>query len=235
MTNGESEKKIGVPDSGEEFDRQIEQDILTLRRSSRWFASFGILAFLLLTCLVLFSLLDQSFIIDTGTPFIDIGFVKNSNAAVYDQPGVNGASVKIMPQGAGVFVLAKTGDWCKIQNNDQVGWMKTTDLETKTQRDASKSSGENQPVHIMDSVKWYVDEIDNYTIVGQIENMTDMPIESVKIVIDFYDADNNRIDTKTSNIRTDKSFTKGNPQNFSISGKHEKTFMGIDYRIAGWR
>ncbi len=234
MKDRDDQEVKAVEDKGQEFDQQVEQDIRMLRRSSRWFASFGILAFLLLTCLVIFSLFDQSFSIDLGTPYVDIGFVKSTGATIYTEPGEQGQSLKTMPQGAGLFVLTKADDWFKVQSNNLIGWMKKDDLETKSDREKRKAIPREMPVRISD-VNWFVDEIDNFTIVGQIENLTDRPIESVKVIVDFYDADSNLVHSKSSLIRTNTSFRIGHPQNFNLSGKHEKKYMGVDYRIANWR
>ena len=91
------------------------------------------------------------------------------------------------------------------------------------------------PIQISD-VDWVVDdEVENYTIVGKIENTTDIPISNCKITVNFYNKANELIGTKFTILSRNEPFRKGEKYSFNISGQHKKEYAFVNYLIESWQ
>jgi len=217
----------------DKFDKQIESDIRSLQRSSRWLAGLGILAVVLLVTVVVFSVYDKALVINSAPSFIDIAFVKAPQAKVHAGPSEMFAVIKTYEKGEPLFLLEKKATWAKVQRRNITGWIRADQIQTKSERRKGILREGQAPIQILD-VDWNVDEMSSYTILGKIENVTEIPVSNVKIIVNFFNKDGQFIKAKSTIVSAKKPFQRGKAYSFSVRGDYEEDFSFITTQVESW-
>ena len=169
-------------------------------------------------------------------------FVRTEGALVYAGPNKNSQIAARMTQGEALFLIEEKGDWTRVEKRTINGWMQKSDIARKEEW-PPPSVGDDVPIRFID-VNWVVDEIDNFTIVGLVENMADRPLRNVKIQVDFYDREEICCDergnphppvmTESTWVAREKPLVSDVEEKFIIIGKYDKQFKKIKYRIVSF-
>jgi hypothetical protein len=230
------------------IDKEIEEDIRHLKRSSNLLAALG------LTIIVLFVILlaikaSQNFGPNTERTlprFIESATITTDSAEVFEKPLPTSTSVTKLPEGTRILVMDDNpADWYKIHviDPDQPladleGWVQKRHVRTRTEeRQMRKALAESETQTIdITNVDWTIDEVGNYAISGKVVNLTNLPLSNVNIIITFYDQNNNVVEQRNTIMATGNPLEKSNPMPFVFIGKNEKSFNFVncraDYRFA---
>jgi Bacterial SH3 domain len=227
-----------------DLDREIEKDIRRLKRSTNLLTLLGTIVVILLAVVIGFKIyldfLNEK--IADYSRFKDYVFVRSDEALVYAEPRNNSEIVARLTKGEALFLLNEQDEWIQVEKRTFSGWIQNFDVARK---DAwpPPSEGEGVPIRFID-VNWVVDEIDNFTIVGKIENMSDRPLKNIKIQVDFYDREEICCDKHGNTHRPvmsesswearEKPLVAGIEEKFVIIGKYDKQFKKIKYRIVSF-
>lgn len=214
------------------FDAQIEDDIRSLRRSSQLFAILGLCAVVLLTVVILVSIYDDKTM--TEIQFVGIGFVETETAQLLNRPAADAHAIKTLKQGEGVFILARIDGWIQVQKNGDEGWVREAEIKSKDEAFKEARGSSESPIEIRE-VSWVVDELNNYTIVGRVRNVTTLPIKNVKISVLFYDENHKLAGTKSTLVSPTVPLKKDEDYPFNITGLNEANFKMADYRVETWQ
>lgn len=227
-----------------DFDKAIEEDIKRLKRSSNILILLGTLVVALLFFVIGFrvylSLLNNTL---TQSPrFIDYIYVKSDQTVVYRLPEKTSEIVARLTRGEALFLLAEKKDWAQIEKKTIRGWVERANLAPKDEWPPHQT-GDDVPIRFID-VNWVVDEIDNFTIIGKIENMSDIPLRNIKLQVAFYDREelccdekgdpHQPIMTRETWVAQEKPLVAGVETRFIITGKYEQNFKKIRYRIVSY-
>ena len=243
MDEKEPESPATEPDYAE-FDKAIEEDIKRLKRSSNILVLLGALVVVLLVVVIgfrihLYLLKDK---ITQGPRFIDYVYVKSEDTVVYARPDKTSDIVARLTKGEALFLIEQKTEWSKIEKRTISGWVEKVNLAQKDEW-PPRQEGDDVPVRFID-VNWIVDEINNFTIIGKIENMSDIPLRNIKIQVNFYDREELCCDeegkkhkpvmTRETWVARDKPLVAGVEKRFVITGKYEKNFKKIRYRVVSY-
>ena len=228
----------------QDFDQAVEDDIRRLKRSSNILILLGLLVVVLLGLaigfrLYLYLLNDK---MSEGTRFKDYVFVQNDNAVVYANPDKTSDIIARLTKGESLFLLENKGNWAKIEKRTISGWIEKNHIASKDEW-PPKQQFDDVPIRFID-VNWIVDEIDNFTIIGKIENLSEIPLKNIKIQINFYDREELCCDengnphppimNRETWVAREKPLVAGVEQKFIITGKYERSFKKIRYRIVSF-
>jgi hypothetical protein len=214
------------------FDKQIEEDIKSLKRSSRLLAILGISAFVLLLALIVFAIYDKS-----STPkltsFIDIAFVNAPNAALLEKPEEQSRILASLKKGDPVLQIERQGKWVKVQKKNMIGWMPENILQSKAEHRAETRERET-PIVISD-VDWVVDEQDHFTVVGKVKNQSDLSIREVEIKISFSNKAGKVVAAKSIVVSSQQPMLRGDQVPFNLKGDYSKDFGYITTQVVRWK
>lgn len=171
----------------QEFDQAIEDDIRRLKRSSNLLILLGAMAVILLIAIAGFRL--YLYVQEAGpsnrTHFKSVQFVKNDDTLVYAEPDTNSKVIVRLEQGESVLLIDEKDDWGKIEKSTISGWVQKVHLSDKKMWD-QRDFGGVVPVRVYD-VDLFVDELENFAIIGKIQNISEGPLKNIKIQVNFYD------------------------------------------------
>ncbi|MBZ0273836.1 FxLYD domain-containing protein [bacterium] len=216
-----------------EYDKQIEADIKSLRRSTRLLALLGIAAFFLLVCLIVFAIYDKALVISESPSFIDIAFVSSKEAKIYVSPATSQHVVATYNRGQPLFLLERGETWARVQSREAMGWIRREDYVTKEERRLAATSRADGAVKMTD-LDWNVDEVNNFTVVGKIVNLTDERITNVKVNVNFFDDAGHLISTREVIVSGNQPFRKNVAYNFSLRGNYDNDFNHVSAQVASW-
>jgi hypothetical protein len=175
----------------------------------------------------------------TTDRFSDYIFVKGDDTIVYAHPDTTSAVLARLIKGEVLFVIKVKDKWVQIEKRTIKGWVQRVNLAKKDEW-PSRPVGESVPIRFID-VNWIVDEIDNFTIIGKIENLSEYPLRNIKIQVNFYDREEACCDengkkhspvmSRETWISREKPLPSGVERKFIITGKYESNFKRIGYRI----
>lgn len=240
----EKEPKSPPAEDYSDFDQAIEEDIRRLKRSSNILILLGMLVVLLLFVVIGFRgylyLLNSR--IAERTRIKDYIFVKNDNTVVYAQPDKTSNIIAKLTKGEALFLIDDQNGWARIEKRTISGWVERANLAAKEEWPPPQQQGD-VPIRFID-VNWIVDELDNFTIIGKIENLSEVPLKNIKIQVNFHSREDLCCDengnphppviTRETWVAREKPLVAGVEQKFIITGKYEKNFKKIRYRIVSY-
>ncbi|NLH50913.1 MAG: hypothetical protein GX444_20240 [Myxococcales bacterium] len=230
-------------------DWELETDIKHLKRSSNFLAVLGLLIIVLFIGLLGMKIRQS---IGEGNKvsipkFLDVGTVSVETATVFEQPLPTAGHIGELQREDAVFIIEdKPKDWFRVHavmvdggnRRELDGWVRKEQIRTRTELKQLRkdlATRESKSLDITD-VNWTIDEVGNYTISGKVFNLTDVPLRNIKVIITFYDKDNNAVEQRYTYVASDSPLTKRNPIPFAFIGKNEKTFNFVncraDYRFS---
>lgn len=232
------------------IDQEIEEDIKHLKRSSNFLAILGLLIIVIFVGLLGIKLLS---IIGGGETnsapsFIDVGIVTGERAAVYKDPMTTAPTLGFLESDSAIFILDDSlKEWYKIHapiiidneitGKDLIGWISRQDIQTRSEVRKMRvllSDRIEKTIDIID-VNWTIDEVGGYTISGKVVNLTKVPMKNVKVLITFYDNENQPVDRRYTFVAVDRPLRQDEPMPFVFIGRNEKDFnfvnCQVDYRI----
>lgn len=228
----------------DEIDQAIEDDIRKLKRSSNILILLCMVVVIVLVLVVgyhLYSYMLNNQMTSTDR-FSDYIFVKSDDTVVYAQPDTTSAVLARLIKGEALFVIKSKDKWVQIEKRTIKGWVQSSNLAKKDEW-PSRPMGSNVPIRFID-VNWIVDEIDNFTIIGKIENLSDFPLRNIKIQVNFYDREEACCDANGRDhapvmssetwVSREKPLATGVERKFIITGKYETNFKKIRYRIVSY-
>jgi len=226
------------------FDKEIDQDIRRLKRSTNLLTFLGILGIILIIGVIGLKIYLDSLNSQTLglSGYKDYVYIKNNNTPIYSGPGKNFEIVARMTRGEAIFLLREQGEWAEVEKRTIKGYVRKENIIHQADWPPFNSL-EKMPIEFVD-VDWFFDEIDNFTIIGKIQNTSEVPLKNIKIQVDFYDREVICCDdqgnpfkpvmTKETWVAQDKPLVAGVEQKFVIIGKYDKRFKKIKYRISSY-
>jgi len=226
----------------QDIDLAIEKDIRKLKRTSNLLILLGMFSVLILigALTILFMASVDNF--NVTSSYKTYVFVKNDGTVVYSSPEKTSAIVARLTKGETMFLVNEKNGWGKVEKRTISGWVEMTNIASKDEM-PPRHLGGDVPIRFID-VTWIVDEIDNFTIIGKIENMSEYPLKDIKIQVNFYDREEICCDEKGNQhlpisstetwVAREKPLVAGVKKKFIITGKYEKNFKKIRYRIVSY-
>jgi len=220
-------------------DKAIEADVRRLKQSSYFLAILGTLALILVFVALIYAIYYRGLAnkeLVSPPNFISFVFVTSDNADIFSAPDDKSESVGKFTKGESLFLLEKQDDWFKVHREQSgkdpelEGWIHRDNIETRDEIVARRENITEAPIEIYD-IKWIVDEIDNFTIIGWAKNKTDIPLRNVRIAIEFYDENSNLVNRELTNVTTDKPLIKGQPRSFFSTGKYKGHYNYVRYTV----
>lgn len=240
----EEPESVKMDQDFSDFDKEIEDDIRQLKRSSNLLVLLGTLVVVILLFLLGFKfyLYTLNNKVSRETIIKDYAFINLKDTAVYSGPGKNFDTIDKLDMGEAVFILGRQDDWTLIEKKDTNGWVESTRLVDKESWRPVKGE-ENVPIQFVD-VKWYIDELSTFAIIGFIENVSAVPLKNIKIQFDFYAQSESCCDekgnpfspfmTRETWVARDKPLIQGVKQRFVITGQTERSFEMLKYRVSSF-
>ena len=210
-----------------ENDQPIESDVRHLRQ---WNTALTILGTVVI--IGFFAVLGYKYYLkvqatpETGPSapsFLAIVFAASDNAEMLAAPEENADAVAPLISGQPLLVLEKSGDWRRVQFKDDsgvIGWVHVADIHTGEQLEALAQQIKEEPIKI-ENVRFIVDEIENFTIAGEVHNTSDVPIPDIRVAINFYDSEGRKVADKIRYINPDKPLPPGAYKSFLYVGRFE--------------
>lgn len=237
-----TENQGQVADNNEFLDqsgREIESDIKHLKRSTNIYTFLGTLVIILF-----FVVLGYKFYLKaaatnspvfTGPDFITVGYVVVDGANILEKPSESAKKLAQLDKGESIFVLQREGDWKRVHREETkgkaatIGWIRSDWIQTRDELKAAVQDIADSPLVV--DANWIVDEVENFTIIGTVNNLTDIPLRNVRLAIDFYDDNHKRLDRRIVSVSPDKPLTKDNPKSFYYTGKYKGKYTYVKYYI----
>ena len=225
-----------------QFDKEIEDDIRRLKRTSNLLTLLGIMVVVLLIftfgfTVYYYMIKNQGSIKD---PYMSIMYVAENGTTVFSQPDKNSNITGKLPMGSMVFLMEEKGDWGMVEKKSVKGWVEKKHLADKVSWEQKKKEGEKKIEFA--GVEWYVDEMNQFTIIGRIHNVSDVPLKDIQIKVFFYEQEEPCCDengeefkpvlTRDTWIAQDKPLPPNAEKTFHITGKYEKSFKKIRYEVS---
>lgn len=237
-----------TPNDLKKIDKEIEADIKHLKRSSNLLAALGLTIIVLFILLLSLKITQNFGVSEKSLPrFIESATVIVDDTPVRAQPSTSAAAIATLSHNTRLLITKDDPDgWFKVHIVDPVrggknpieGWLMQEDVRTHAEERQMRREMAKKAVKTIDilDVNWTIDEVGNYTISGKVLNLTDLPLSDIKIIITFYDENNNVVDQRKTIVATDSPLRKNLPVPFVFIGKNEKNFNFVncraDYRFA---
>ncbi len=238
-----TEENIKQPDlETQQIDKDIEADIKHLKRSSNLLATLGLIIVVLFVILLAIKASQNWSPTEQALPrFTESATVFADSSELLDDPLPTAKVLAKLTKGTHLLVMNDNRkDWLKVHaidsdlkaTNGLEGYIKRDDVRTRTQEKQLRRDLALHDVKAIDivDVDWTINEVGNYTISGKVVNLTDLPLANVKIIITFYDQDNNVVEQRNMLIAADNPIMKNNPTPFAFMGRNEKDFNFVNCR-----
>jgi len=232
------EVKDQAADAPDAIERAIEVDIKHLKRSSNFLAAMGLLIIILFGVLLSIQCIQRvgTRPIGDGISQVEQCTVIVNEAIVYRQPRPTAAQLTTLRRGEALYITGKdkTIDYYQVRvyikmdgaNEGQDGWILKTDVQTiseERKKRAELAQTTDQIIAIEDE-HWTIDEVGRFFVSGKLVNMTNVPLNNIKLSLTFYDGQNNLVDRRFKTEYSDEPLKPGEPQLFHFTGMQKKDF-----------
>ncbi|MDP8257747.1 MAG: hypothetical protein P9M14_18530 [Candidatus Alcyoniella australis] len=91
-----------------------------------------------------------------------------------------------------------------------------------------------EPIEIYDP-RWLADEIGNFTLFAKLRNNTNLPVQNVRVKVNFFDQNRELVDYKSSYFATNKPLVFGEPQEIVFRGTFTRNYRYKSLRVEGFK
>ncbi|MDP8222509.1 MAG: hypothetical protein P9L99_04050 [Candidatus Lernaella stagnicola] len=245
-----TEENTKQPDSNAQaVDKEIEADIRHLKRSSNLLAALGLVIIVLFIILLGIKVTHSWHPSEKVLPhFIESATVLAETTELLADPLPTAKVLAKLPRDTRLLIMNDNRkNWYKVHvvsaDSDSIngleGYLPKDEVRSRSQERQMRQELADQNTKAIDivDVDWTIDEVGNYTISGKVVNLTkDLPLRNIKVIITFYDQDNNVVEQRSTIVATDNPLMHNNPIPFAFIGKNDKVFNFVncraDYRFS---